>query len=254
MRAPGAAEPPGLAGPGAAAGRARRRERQLAGAPAPRAGIARVRDLLRQGPTARGKGPAVEVERPDREGHDAVAAQQGQVRPAASGPAPGGAEAGGIEVTAIRKHLRDFIAIMVLVVVALIATYIIVQQQRLRIPVLESKPFELKAEFSSAQAVVAGQGQTINVAGLEVGQVENFQLENGRAFVTFGIDRQYLPIYKDATILLRPRTGLQDMFFALDPGTKSSGEISDGGMVPVENTAPDVNVDEILAGLDTDTQ
>jgi phospholipid/cholesterol/gamma-HCH transport system substrate-binding protein len=157
-------------------------------------------------------------------------------------------------VTAIRKHLRDFIAILVLVVVALVATYIIVQQQRLRIPILEDKPFELKAEFSTAQAVVAGQGQTINVSGVEVGQVDNVQLENGRAVVTFGIDRKYLPIYKNATILLRPRTGLQDMFFQLDPGSRKAGEIDDGGTVPVENTAPDVNVDEILAGLDSDTQ
>jgi phospholipid/cholesterol/gamma-HCH transport system substrate-binding protein len=157
-------------------------------------------------------------------------------------------------VTAIRKHLRDFIAIMVLVVVALISAYIIVQQQRLRIPILESKPFELKAEFSSAQAVVPGQGQTINVAGVEIGEVENVQLENGRAVVTFGIDRQYLPIYQNATILLRPRTGLQDMFFQLDPGSRKAGEIPDGGTVPVQNTAPDVNVDEILAGLDSDTQ
>ena len=102
--------------------------------------------------------------------------------------------------------------------------------------------------------MVAGQGQTINVAGVEVGQVDDIHLENGRAVVTFGIDRKYLPIYKNATILLRPRTGLQDMFFQLDPGTKSSGEIPDGGMVPVQNTAPDVNVDEILAGLDSDTQ
>jgi phospholipid/cholesterol/gamma-HCH transport system substrate-binding protein len=156
--------------------------------------------------------------------------------------------------TAIRKHLRDFIAITVLIIVGLVATYIIVQQQRLRIPILESKPFELKAEFSSAQAVVPGQGQTINVAGVEVGQVEDVHLENGAAVVTFGIDRSYLPIYKNATILLRPRTGLQDMFFQLDPGTKSAGEIPDGGTVPLQNTAPDVNIDEILSALDGDTQ
>jgi phospholipid/cholesterol/gamma-HCH transport system substrate-binding protein len=156
--------------------------------------------------------------------------------------------------TAIRKHLRDFIAIAVLIVVGLVATYIIVQQQRLRIPILEAKPFELKAEFSSAQAVVPGQGQTINVAGVEVGQVDDVQLENGVAVVTFGIDRQYLPIYKDATILTRPRTGLRDMFFQLDPGTKSAGAVPDGGTIPLANTAPDVNLDEILSALDGDNQ
>jgi phospholipid/cholesterol/gamma-HCH transport system substrate-binding protein len=156
--------------------------------------------------------------------------------------------------TAIRKHLRDFIAIAVLIVVGLVATYIIVQQQRLRIPILEDKPFELKAEFTSAQAVVPGQGQTINVAGVEVGQVDNVQLESGVAVVTFGVDRQYLPIYKNATILLRPRTGLKDMYFQLDPGTKSAGAVQDGGTIPLNNTAPDVNVDEILSAIDGDTQ
>jgi phospholipid/cholesterol/gamma-HCH transport system substrate-binding protein len=156
--------------------------------------------------------------------------------------------------TAIRKHLRDVIAIAVLIVVGLVATYIIVEQQRLRIPILQSKPFELKAEFSSAQAVVPGQGPAIHVAGVEVGQVEDVQLENGVAVVTFGIDRQFLPIYKNATVLLRPRTGLQDMFFQLDPGTKSAGVIPDGGTIPTKNTAPDVNIDEILSALDGDTQ
>jgi phospholipid/cholesterol/gamma-HCH transport system substrate-binding protein len=156
--------------------------------------------------------------------------------------------------TAIRKHLRDFIAIAVLVVIALVASYIIVQQQRLRIPILESKPFELKAEFQTAQAVVPGQGQTIRVAGVQVGQVENVQLEHGVGVVTFGIDRQYLPIYRNATVLMRPATGLKDMFFELDPGTKSAGEIPDGGTIPTSNTLPDVNVDEILSALDGDTQ
>src|SRR5437867_1339188 len=110
-------------------------------------------------------------------------------------------------MVAIRKHLRDFIAVMVLVVVALVATYVILQNQRLRIPVLEEKPFTLKAEFETAQGVVPGQGQTIDVAGVRVGDVQNVELKNGVAVVTFAIDRKYLPVYRNATILLRPRTG-----------------------------------------------
>ena len=63
--------------------------------------------------------------------------------------------------TAIRKHLRDFIAVdRCWSIVAWCVTYILVQKQRLRIPVLEEKPFELKAEFETAQAVTPGQGQT----------------------------------------------------------------------------------------------
>jgi phospholipid/cholesterol/gamma-HCH transport system substrate-binding protein len=44
------------------------------------------------------------------------------------------------------------------------------------------------------------------------------------------------------------------MFFQLDPGTKSAGAVSDGGTIPLGNTAPDVNLDEILSALDGDTQ
>lgn len=156
--------------------------------------------------------------------------------------------------TVIRKNLRNFISVMVLVVFAAITSYVIVQQQRLRIPVLEEKPFELKADFQTAQAVVAGQGQTIDVAGVRVGDVTGVELQNGIAVVTFGIERKFLPIYKNATLLMRPRTGLKDMFFDLDPGTRSAGEIPEGGTVPLANTAPDVNLDEVLSALDGDTR
>lgn len=156
--------------------------------------------------------------------------------------------------TAIRKHLRDFIALGLLLVVALGVTYYILQEQRLRIPILEERPFELQAEFETAQAVVAGQGQTLRVAGVKVGDVDDVELVDGKAVVTFGVDRDYLPVYQDASMLLRPKTGLKDMFFEMDPGSRSAGEIEEGGMVPLENTAPDVNLDEILDALDGDTQ
>jgi phospholipid/cholesterol/gamma-HCH transport system substrate-binding protein len=156
--------------------------------------------------------------------------------------------------TAIRKHARDFIAIAVLLVVALGITGYIFEKQRLRIPVLEEKPFELKAEFTTAQAVVPGQGQSIRVAGVKIGDVSDVDVENGRGVVTFDVDRKYLPIYKDATILMRPTTALKDMFFELDPGSKSAGEYEEGDTIPSANTAPDVNLDEILAALDSDNQ
>ena len=157
-------------------------------------------------------------------------------------------------MTAIRKHLTDFVAVAALIVVALAVTAYIVEEQRLRIPVFEEKPFELKAEFETAQAVVPGQGQTIRVAGVRIGDVADVELVDGRGVVTFEIERQYLPVYKDATILMRPTTGLKDMFFELDPGSSGSGEYREGDTVPAANTAPDVNLDEILSALDSDTQ
>src|SRR5215217_9241549 len=160
---------------------------------------------------------------------------------------------------AIRDHSRDFLAILGLLIVALLATYIIVQNQRLRIPLLEDKPFELKAELSTAQAVTPGQGQTVRVAGVRVGDISKVDYEDGHAVVTMDIDRKFLPVYRDATILLRPKTGLKDMFLELDPGTdhepsSREDEFQNGDTIPLANTAPDTNVDEVLAALDGDTR
>ncbi|HEY3191868.1 MAG TPA: MlaD family protein [Solirubrobacterales bacterium] len=160
---------------------------------------------------------------------------------------------------AIRDHLRDFLAILGLLIVGLVATYIIVQNQRLRIPLLEEKPFELKADLTTAQAVTPGQGQTVRVAGVRVGDIDAVDYENGHATVTMAIDRKFLPVYRDATILLRPKTGLKDMFLELDPGTNydpnsNDDEYQNGDTIPVANTAPDTNVDQILSALDTDNR
>ncbi|MGH2987566.1 MAG: MlaD family protein, partial [Solirubrobacterales bacterium] len=150
--------------------------------------------------------------------------------------------------------MRSIIAIAVMLALGVVTTYVIVQNQRLRIPVLDERPFELKAEFETAQAVVPGQGQTIRVAGVRIGDVAKVELVDGAGVVTFAIDREYLPIYRDATILMRPTTGLKDMFFQLDPGTKSAGEYEEGDVVPMPNTAPDVNFHDVLSALDTETR
>jgi phospholipid/cholesterol/gamma-HCH transport system substrate-binding protein len=155
---------------------------------------------------------------------------------------------------AIRKHLRDFLAVAGLCAIALATVYVILQQQRLRIPILEQKPFQLKAEFETAQAVTPGQGQTVVVAGVKIGDISKVQLVDGKAVVTMDILRKFLPIYRNATALIRPRTGLQDVFIELDPGTKSAGNFNDGDTIPLANTAPEVNLDQVLSALDGDTQ
>jgi phospholipid/cholesterol/gamma-HCH transport system substrate-binding protein len=159
---------------------------------------------------------------------------------------------------AIRKHLRDFLAIIVLLVVALIVVVVILDHQRLAlppgVPILGKDVFEVKAELTTAQAVTPGQGQTVNIAGVEVGQISSVELEGGKAIVGMKIDRKYDRIYNDATILLRPKTGLKDMVAELNPGTKAAGELPEGATIPISQTLPDVNLDEILSSLDADTR
>ncbi len=158
----------------------------------------------------------------------------------------------------IRKHAGVFASIVVLVIgAAAIGGYILSNQRFYLpgwVPVLGTEFYELKAELPTAQAVVPGQGQTVNVAGVKVGEVGDVRLENGHAVVTMKIREKYEPVYRDATILLRPKTGLKDMFLALDPGTKGAGALPEGSRVRVANTLSDVNADEVLAQLDADTR
>ena len=156
---------------------------------------------------------------------------------------------------AIRKHLRDFIAIAVLATIGLGTAYFILNQQRLRIPGLEESPFTLQAEFSDAQGVMPGQGQTVRVAGMRIGDIGKVELRNGRALVTMEIDQEHRDvIHTDATALLRPRTGLKDMFIEVDPGSRSAPVMKKNGLIDVQNTAPDVDADEVLSALDSDTR
>jgi phospholipid/cholesterol/gamma-HCH transport system substrate-binding protein len=158
-------------------------------------------------------------------------------------------------MVAIRKHMRDFVAIIALIAIAAGVSGYVLLHQRLRFPFIQPKPFELNAEFSTAQAVIAGQGQTVRVSGVRIGDIGDVQLKDGRAVVQMQIDPEYADmIHTDATALLRPKTGLKDMFVELNPGTNSAPLAHKGWTLPIANTEPDVNPDEILSELDDDTR
>ena len=160
---------------------------------------------------------------------------------------------------AISKHLRDFLAILFLIVTAAgVAGYVLSNQRFYLpgwVPVVGTDFYVVEAEFETAQAVVPGQGQTVNIAGVKVGDIGSVELEDGRAVVEMKIQDEFRGrVFRDASILLRPKTGLKDMYLQLDPGTPAAGEIPEGGRIPVSNTLPDVNPDEVLASLDEDTR
>jgi phospholipid/cholesterol/gamma-HCH transport system substrate-binding protein len=153
----------------------------------------------------------------------------------------------------IRKHLRDFLLIMGIFLLGLGVAGYILSNQRLRFPILEDKPFNIKVELPDAQAVQPGQGQTVRTAGVSIGQIGEVKLEDGKAVVTLELEKKYEGYIKqDATALLRTKTGLKDMFVEVDPG--EGKPIPENGRIPVHNTAPDVDPDEVLAALDTDTR
>jgi phospholipid/cholesterol/gamma-HCH transport system substrate-binding protein len=159
---------------------------------------------------------------------------------------------------AIREHLRDFVAIIALFVIGMAATIVILINQGVQFPSwapgVGSESFELKGEFTSAQAVTPGQGQTVNINGVKVGEITGVDVDDGRAIVTMSIRSEYGDLIKaDATMLPRPRTGLQDMVIEVDPGT-SEEQFAEGDTIPLSQTQTQVQPDEILATLDADTR
>ena len=160
---------------------------------------------------------------------------------------------------ALRAHLRDVLAILGLVLAGLFAVTVILVNQRASlpswVPVIGTDFFHLEADFSTAQAVTPGQGQSVDIAGIKVGEVSGVRLENGHAVVSMSIDNKYAPLIHDnASLLLRPKTGLNDMVVEVDPGTTTAPEMKENTTVPLASTQPQVNPDEILASLDADTQ
>jgi phospholipid/cholesterol/gamma-HCH transport system substrate-binding protein len=159
----------------------------------------------------------------------------------------------------IERYRTAFISIVAMVVVALFVGGYILSNERLSlpgwVPVIGTNYVTLKADFRTAQAVTPGQGQSVTIAGAKIGEIASVRANEGDALVTMNITPKYARyIYRNATMLLRPKTQLKDMTVEVDPGTPSAGHVPNGYTVPQSQTAPDVNFEEFLASLDTETR
>lgn len=154
---------------------------------------------------------------------------------------------------ALKTHVIELLAVLGLLVLAAGIGGYILSQQRLRFPLIESTPKRVEVELENAQSVQPGQGQTVRVAGVQIGQISDVEVENGVAVVGIEVEEQFENVIReDATALLRPRTGLKDMLLEVDPG--QGDPLPAGGRIQVANTNPDVNPDEVLSTLDSDTR
>ena len=93
--------------------------------------------------------------------------------------------------TAIRKHLFDFLAVVGVFLLGLAVAVYILSQQDFRFPLVESNPKRIAVELENAQAVQPGQGQTVRVAGVEVGRIADVKVEEGVAVVQLELQPEY---------------------------------------------------------------
>ena len=158
----------------------------------------------------------------------------------------------------VRGRRKDTIAIIVLAIAGIAMMLGIFTQQKASLPawlpVVGEEFDHISAEFSTAQAVTPGQGQSVDIAGIEIGKVTSVDLEDGHAVVGMDIQPEYMElIHPDASFLLRPKTGLNDMIVEIDPGSGDK-TIGDGHRFTLAQTEPNTNLDAFLATLDADTR
>ncbi|MEJ7875099.1 MAG: MlaD family protein [Solirubrobacterales bacterium] len=116
-----------------------------------------------------------------------------------------------------------------------------------------SDGYQLNATFENAATLRST--APVRIAGVNVGKVTGIESEGDAAKVTFSVSETGLPIHEDATIEIRPRLFLEGNFFLeLHPGTPSAPELESGDDIPITQTATAVQLDEVLAALDSDTR
>ena len=157
-----------------------------------------------------------------------------------------------------RGHRTDTIAILLLAFVGIVMMLGIFTQQKASlpswIPVVGEEFDHISAEFTTAQAVTPGQGQAVDVAGIQIGKVASVSLEDGHAVVGMEIEPKYMKlIHPNAQFLLRPKTGLNDMIVEVEPGSGDE-PVKDGHKFGLAQTEPNINLDQFLASLDADTR
>jgi phospholipid/cholesterol/gamma-HCH transport system substrate-binding protein len=158
----------------------------------------------------------------------------------------------------IERYRASFIAVVTMIVIAAVVGGYILAHENLKlpgwVPVLGRSYFTLNADFQTAQALAPGQGQAVTIAGAKIGEIASVNLHNGVATVSMQVVPKYARLYNDATALMRPKTNLQDMTIEVNPGTPASGRLHSGGTIPISQTAPNIDFDQFLAGLDAETR
>lgn len=96
-------------------------------------------------------------------------------------------------------------------------------------------------------------GAPVRVDGFEAGEIKDIQVENGKAKVTFALEREFAPLHDGAKAVVGWRAALSERQLEITDGTGKGAEIPDGGMLRATQAAP-VEVSAVLAALDKPTR
>jgi phospholipid/cholesterol/gamma-HCH transport system substrate-binding protein len=147
---------------------------------------------------------------------------------------------------------RSIIAWMVAVVIGTATAGYFLANQRFN-PPWENR-YSVWATFDQAPGVAPGKGQEVRIAGVDVGDIRSSNVTaDGHAQLELRVDDQQ-KIYSNARFVLRPKSPLNDMYVEISPGGPPGQPLRDGSKVPASQTVRPIQIDEVLAHLDTDAR
>lgn len=96
----------------------------------------------------------------------------------------------------------------------------------------------------------------VRIAGVNVGKVKSVERGNGSTTkIVAELDNEALPVHRNATARIRFRMFLEgNPFVDLQPGTPGTPELESGGTIPAAQTSGPIQLDQVLASVNSDAR
>jgi virulence factor Mce-like protein len=107
---------------------------------------------------------------------------------------------------------------------------------------------------NDATAVVP-QADEVRYLGIPAGRVSSVRMHGTQPVITASWQTKYGKIYKNARLVVRPNTALEDMYVdVVNPGTPSAGLANTSDPLPAAATDTSVNLDDVLDTFNADAR
>jgi phospholipid/cholesterol/gamma-HCH transport system substrate-binding protein len=116
---------------------------------------------------------------------------------------------------------------------------------------LSSKAYTVTAEIADSQGLL--KHADVRAAGVKIGTVSNISntstADGTETLVQMQLTKQFAPVYKNATVLIRQKTLVGENYIEITRGTPNDGTVPNYGMLPVSADLESVPLDKILNAL-----